>query len=172
MKKSVLRSLSERDTVLMLETRRSSLESLSEDELVALHSRVQRARNRHVTNYRRAGAAAVTDTGTRGAARDGNQLNRDRAEAFEDGLSRVSKRLATVARASADQLRKERLAAAKAAKKHPDAAASTTPKPPGTTAAGGRVADRRVTSPAKKKEVASRAAAGARKQARKDGRRK
>jgi hypothetical protein len=172
MKKSVLRSLSERDTVLMLETRRSNLDTLSEDELVALHSRVQRARNRHVTNYRRAGAAGVTDTGTRGAAREGNQLNRDRAEAFEDGLSRVSKRLAAVARASADQLRKERLAAAKAAKKQPQPApaapAEGTAGP--TTAGGRRVADRRVTSPAKKKEVASRAATGARKQARKDGR--
>lgn len=170
MKQSVLRSLSERDTVLMLETKRKNLETLSEDELVALHSRVQRARNRHVTNYRRAGATRVAETGTRGAAREGNQLNRDRAEAFEDALARVSKRLAVVAKRSADELRKERLAAAKAAKGTPEGATAAGSSNAGTSRAARRNSDRRVKTPAKKKEVASRAATGARKQARKDNR--
>jgi hypothetical protein len=168
MKPSVLRSLTERDTVLILETKRKNLDELSEDQLVALHSRVQRARTRHVTNYRRAGAAAVPETGTRSLARSGNQLNRDRAEAFETALARVSKRLAAVAKQSADSLRKERLSAAKAGKGTPEIAASAGD---GATAAPeDKVSDRRVRTPAKKKEVASNAAAGKRRQARKDSR--
>ena len=168
MKHSVLRSLSERDTVLMLETKRKNLETLSEDDLIALHARIRVARNRHVTNYRRAGAAGVAQTGTRGAAREGNQLNRDRSEAFEDALARVSKRLAVLARKSSDRLRKERLAAAKAAKGTPEVAGGSSGSP--GTADADRKDDRRITTPAKKKRVASSAAAGARRQARKDNR--
>ena len=169
MKQSVVRSLSERDTVLMLETKRKNLETLTEDELVALHSRVQRARNRLVSNYRRAGAVRVTETGIRGAARAGNQVNRDRSEVFEHALARVSKRLSVVARKSADDLRKERLAAAKAAKGTPRASPQTRPPDPASPMPA-RSADRRITTPVKKREVASRAATGARKQARKDNR--
>lgn len=168
MKQSVVRSLSERDTVLLLETKRKNLETLNEDDLVALHTRVQRARNRLVSTYRRAGAARVTETGTRGAARAGNQVNRDRAEVFEDALARVSKRLAAVAKQSAHDLRKERLAAAKAGKGTPEVAVAEPAGAGGSDPA--RKADRRVTTPVKKKEVAGRAAAGARKQARKDNR--
>jgi hypothetical protein len=168
MKQSVVRSLSERDTVLMLETKRKNLETLTEDELVALHSRVQRARNRLVSTYRRAGAVRVTEAGIRGAARAGNQVNRDRAEVFEHALARVSKRLSVVARKSADDLRKERLAAAKATKGSPGVAADS-PAGPGKSDPA-RSADGRITTPVKKREVASRAATGARKQARKDNR--
>ena len=167
MNQSVVRSLSERDTVLMLETKRKNLETLTEDELVALHSRVQRARNRLVSTYRRAGAVRVAETGIRGAARAGNQVNRDRAEVFEQALARVSKRLAVVARKSAEGLRKERLAAAKAAKSNP--VGTEAPAAPGKSDPS-RKADGRITTPVKKREVASRAATGARKQARKDNR--
>jgi hypothetical protein len=87
---------------------------------------------------------------------------------FEDALARVSKRLAAVAKQSAHDLRKERLAAAKAGAGTPEVAVaepagSGNPKPI-------QNADRRVTTPAKQKEVAGRAAAGARTQARKDNR--
>ncbi len=169
MKQSVLRSLTEKDTVLILETKRKNLESLDEDALVDLHNRVRRARNKHSKNYRRGAADRVAATGTRGGARPSNQRNRDRAEVFEDALARVSKRLATVARRSATALRVERLATA--------AAATGDPRSRPKSAKGGdtrrpadRKADRRPKTPARKKRVASGAAAGARRQARRDSR--
>ena len=166
MKQSVLRSLTEADTVLVLQTTRKNLDTLDEDQLAALHARVLRARNKHVSVYRRGAAARVETTGTRGGARPGNQANRDRIEVFEDALSRVSKRLAAVARASADALRNERIAAAKEATGTPVIVAdgpSAAPK-----AAGSKVVDRSVRTPIKKKQVAGAAAVGARKQAKKD----
>lgn len=167
MRQSVLRSLSEKDTVLLLETKRKNLDALDEDSLVELHSRVQRARNKHVKNYRRGAASRVVKTGTRGGARPGNQKNRDRAEALEDALARVSRRLATVARQSATVLRAERLEAARG---------TGGGAPPGRSVSKGgkrpndRLDDRRPTNPARKKRVATSAAAGARRQARKDNR--
>ncbi len=169
MKQSVLRSLTEKDTVLILETKRKNLETLDEDALVDLHSRVRRARNKHSKNYRRGAAERVESTGTRGGARPSNRRNRDRAEVFEDALARVSKRLAVVARRSATALRVERLAAAADATGH---------RSHRTTAAKGgdarrpadRKADRRPKTPARAKRAASSAAAGARRQAKRDSR--
>lgn len=168
MKQSVLRSLSEKDTVLMLETKRKNMEALDEDALVELHRRVQRARTKHVKNYRRDAAGRVAKTGTRGGARPANQRNRDRAEAFEDALGRVSRRLATVARQSANALRNERLAAARK-----PAHASADPsggQGKNTRKPVERIDDRRPTTPARKKRVASATATGARRQARRDSR--
>jgi hypothetical protein len=169
MKQSVLASLSEKDTQLVLETKRKNLETLDEDALLELHSRVRRARNKHSKNYRRAAASRVGSTGTRGGASKGNQPNRDRAEALEDALARVSKRLATVARRSATALRVERLSAA--------AGAKGDPRTPGTATPGGRGrrpadrdADRRPKTPARLKRAASSQAAGARRQAERDHR--
>lgn len=181
MKQSVLRSLSAKDTVLVLETKRKNLDSLDEDALVELHARVQRARNKHVKNYRRGAADRVVKTGTRGGARPANQRDRDRAEALEDALARVSRRLATVARQSATALRAERLAAASTAGGAPGGRSGGTgiPGAPGGRSGGpakgvnrpsDRGADRRPKTPARKKRAASSAAAGARRQARKDSR--
>lgn len=168
MKQSVLRSLSAKDTVLVLETKRKNLDSLDEDALVELHARVQRARNKHVKNYRRGAADRVVKTGTRGGARPANQRDRDRAEALEDALARVSRRLATVARQSATALRAERLAAASTAGGAPGGRSGGPAK--GVNRPSDRGADRRPKTPARKKRAASSAAAGARRQARKDSR--
>lgn len=165
MKKSVLWSLTEKDRALLMETRPKDLDELDEDGLVALHTRVQRTRTKHVKNYRRSAADRVTSTGTRGGARPGNQAHRDRAEAFEDALARVSRRLAKVARQSANALRDERIAAAR---KTGGASKAAERKPAGRPA--DRLNDRRDTSPARQKRVASTTAVGARRQARKDNR--
>jgi len=167
MKQSVLRSLSEKDTVLVLETKQKNLDGLDEDALIALHQRVRRARNRNVKNYRRDAAGRVAGTGSRGGARPGNQRNRDRAEALEDALSRVSRQLGRQARRSADALREERLAAARGVKGSGPARGGKG-SPAGSPA--GRADDRRPKTPARKKRAASSAAAGARRQARKDNR--
>lgn len=105
---------SELDLIREIEPERMAL--LSEDELLALHKRVRRARNKHVTNYRRKGAKRVAKAGGRGTARPGNKKALLRAEAFEEALGRVSDRLAHVAHEEAEKLKQERLARARAGK--------------------------------------------------------
>ncbi|GAA3875129.1 hypothetical protein [Tessaracoccus defluvii] len=100
---------SELDLIREIEPDRMA--ALNEEELLSLHKRIRRARNKHVGNYRRKGAARVAEQGGRGAARPGNKKSLWRAEAFEEALSRVSSRLAVVAHAEAETLKQERLAA-------------------------------------------------------------
>ncbi|MGO4596974.1 hypothetical protein [Terrabacter sp. 2RAF25] len=109
-------SLTEAQGDLLRETERERLAALDEDELLDLHQRVRRARNKHVGLYRRQASAGVATKGGRGVARPANRLNADRAEAFELALARVSTRLGAVARAAAAELRTERLAAAREAR--------------------------------------------------------
>ena len=168
MKQSVLKTLSEKDYVLWRETKKDSLKGLDEDELIELHVRIRRARNKHSTNYRRGAAGRVDKTGSRGGARSGNQKARDRAEAMEDALARVSRRLSVVAQQSANTLRDERLAAAR---KGSGGGAGGKRSPGPAKGAVDRQEDRRLTrTPSRQKRVAGSAAAGARRQARKDNR--
>ena len=60
-------------------------------------------------------SARVVDKGARGEARPKNRTAALKVEAFEDALSRVSRRLAALSRESASALRTERLEAARAA---------------------------------------------------------
>jgi hypothetical protein len=53
--------------------------------LLALHTRVRRARTKYVTQYRRAASARVADVGGRGMARPKNRRAADKAEAFKKG---------------------------------------------------------------------------------------
>lgn len=89
---------------------------LDEDELLVLHKRIRKARNKHVNNYRRRGAKSVAKTGGRGYARPRNKKSLWRAEAFEEALSIVSKRLADVAHEEAESLKEYRLKRAQAGK--------------------------------------------------------
>jgi hypothetical protein len=168
MNKAILGSLSEDDTVLVMQTERARLADLDEDALVELHTRVRRARNKYVKLYRRQASARVAEKGGRGKARPANRRNADRAEVFETALARVSRRLGIVARRSATALRDERIAAAQSVR-----SGSKAPKagPPHRAGSRGRAtADRRVSTPAAKKRVSTSAAAGARRQAKKDKR--
>ena len=88
---------SELDLIREIEPERMS--ELSEDELLVLHKRVRKARNKR-----------VSEVGGRGAARPGNKKSLLRAEAFEEALARVSDRLAEVAHEEAESLKAERLA--------------------------------------------------------------
>ena len=183
MNRALINSLTEAEYLLVRETENPALAELDEDELVALHDRVRRARTKYTTLYRREASAKVRAQGGRGKARPKNTRNRERAEVFEDALARVSARLARVARASAKELRDARIAAARG-EKAAGAAAKTTATKTATKQAtkapakarGGKPApnaksgDRSLVSPRSVKKGASVQAKGARRQAKRDAR--
>jgi hypothetical protein len=173
MNASLLAVLNDAERLLVAETERAQLAVLDEDAAIELETRIRRARNKYVGQYRRAASAAVAEHGGRGKARPENKLARMKAEAFEEALSRVSRRVAALARQAASELRAERLAAARAAKQSrgPDrarATAAATRK--GPTVTGEPKGDRALRSPASEKQRASTHAMGARRQAKRDSR--
>ncbi|MFE7718185.1 hypothetical protein ACFU44_04000 [Nocardia rhizosphaerihabitans] len=165
--KRILNSLSEDEYVLIRETKKAQIADLDEDDLIALHTRIRRARNKYVKLYRRAGATKVESKGARGSGKAANKRNAGKAEVFEDALSRVSRHLAAAARHSALQLKEERLARAR------DDAPSFTDIDTGdgkVRSSGEARVDTTRESPGRKKYEASTIAAGARRQAKKDRR--
>ena len=114
MNKAILNSLTEPEWLLVRETESDALAELDEDQLLALHVRVQRARTKYSMLYRRGAATAVDQRGGRGLSYEKNQRARDKAEVFETALARVSSRLGVVARQASAQLRQERIAAVRA----------------------------------------------------------
>jgi len=115
----------------------------------------------------------VAEHGGRGRARPENKRAAVKAEAFEEALSRVSRRVAALARQAAAELRAERLAAARAAKqgRGPDVGAAVpVAGQQGRTVTGEPTGDRALRSPASAKRRASTRATGARQQAKRDSR--
>src|SRR5215467_6338653 len=173
MNASFLAVFNDAERLMVAETGRADLAALDEDAAIELEPRIRRARNKYVGQYRRAASAAVAEHGGRGKARPENTRAALKAEAFEEALARVSRRVAALARQSAAELRAERIAAARAAKQSqaPGArgAAPATGRrgPPVTTEPTG---DRALRSPARAKARASTRAAGARQQAARDSR--
>jgi hypothetical protein len=115
----------------------------------------------------------VAEQGGRGKARPENRRAALKAEAFEEALARVSRRVAVLARESAAELRAERLEAARAAKRGQrpgaqGAAPSANHQEPAGTAepAGGRA----LRTPASEKRRAGTRALGDRRQAKRDSR--
>ncbi|ANY23705.1 MULTISPECIES: hypothetical protein [Gordonia] len=173
--KKTLNSLSESEYLLVRETKKSQMAGLDEDGLIDLHSRIRRARNKHVTLYRRAGAEKVKAKGGRGSAKAANVRNAAKAEVFEDALSRVSRRLARVSRDAALELKAERLARARTENPAPSTDGGKPRKnkndSKGKVASSGRIrTDDTRDSPGRKKYEASTIAAGARRQTKKDRR--
>jgi len=173
MNASLLAVLNDAERLLVAETERAELAALDEDAAIELGTRVRRARNKYVSQYRRGASAAVAEHGGRGKAGPENKRSAMKAEAFEEALSRVSRRVAALARQAAAALRAERLAAARAARqgRGPDAGA---PVPAagglGSTVTGEPIGDRALRSPASAKRRASTRATGARQQAKRDSR--
>ncbi|GAB1642036.1 hypothetical protein [Krasilnikovia sp. MM14-A1259] len=169
--KALLNSLTDAELGLVRETEREQIVAADEDTLVDLHLRIRRARDKYVGLYRRQASARVSEYGGRGKARPKNTRNAEKAEVFEDALSRVSRQLAVAARRSAQQLRSERLAAAREAR---NMAPPTVAQRRGATGpkAAKRAAPAKRASPgagqAARKRQAASAAAGARRQARRD----
>lgn len=165
MQKSQLAVLTDAERMLVLETTPDAMAELDEDEVADLHNRIRRARNKYTGMYRRGAAQKVRGAGGRGKAFGKSQLARDKAEVFEDALARVSRRLGVLAKQAADELKAERLAAAKAAKSGQKPAAKTEPgvRKPSRPKTG-------TTTTRTTKRVATSRAAGARRQAKKDSR--
>ncbi len=170
MNKSILAVLSDAERRLVAQTEPAELAALDEDAAIEFEARIRRARNKYVGQYRRGASAGVVEQGGRGKARPENKRAAMKAEAFEEALSRVSRRVAVLARQSAAKLRAERLEAARAGK-------GQGPGPGARRAASGAPAvtgepagDRALRSPASEKRRASTLAQGARRQAKRDSR--
>ena len=163
---ALLNSLTERESALIRETGTERLATLDEDELLELHARVRRARDRQVKIYRRQAATLVPEVGGRGQAHSRNTRNRAKAEVFEDALARVSRQLAAAARKSAAALKAERLAEARRDARPP----TVRPRAPRTGPPAPQLIDHRPDSPSLQKRHASTRAEGARRQARRDSR--
>ena len=165
MDKRLLAQLNEADLLLWRETEREAMANLTEDAVVELHNRIRRARNKYTGQYRRQASARVVDSGARGKARPTNTRNAARAEAFEEALSRVSRRLGVLSRLAAADLRAKRLAAARADRAGGPAGAATNEPPAGA----GRARAHRQTTGGQKRDASTRSA-GARRQAQRDAR--
>ena len=171
---ALLAVLTDAERLLVAETDRDALTALDEDTAIELETRIRRARDKYVSQYRRSASARVADRGGRGRARPENARARAKAEAFERALAQVSRQVAVLARRSAAELRAQRLAAAQEAKQQdwpgsgqlvprqrrqgPD----VTPEPTGSRA---------LRNPNSEMERAGTLAAGARRQARRDTKR-
>ena len=166
MTKATFSTLSEKDKQLVLETEPKKLAKRSEDELLDLHARVRRARNRNTKNYRQGAAQRVGAAKRRAGASKEHSRDRARAEVLEEALARVSRRLAAVARATAEELKAERLAAAR---KQKQAKASAKTKGKGKPKGKGKAA-KATRTPASEKRRASTKGKTKRAQAKRDRR--
>ncbi|MCK0438863.1 hypothetical protein MUG78_05120 [Gordonia alkaliphila] len=160
--------LSESDYQLVLATEDDRLEDLSEEKLLKLHRRTRRARNKHVGQYRRTGAAKVAKKGARGQGKKANVKRARRAEVFEEALSRVSRQLAVVAHETAEALKAERLAAAQGGSTGPSKGKG---KGKGKVGSKGKArVDATRANPGRMKYEASTKSTGKRRQAKRDNR--
>ena len=164
MNAKLLAALTPTERHLVAQTEPGELNALNEDEALDLHDRLRRARNKVVGQYRRGGARKVGEKGGRGKAKQTNTTAALKAEAFEEALARVSRRVAALAKQAAADLKAERLAAARG-----EAAAvksGGTSKAPAVRTT--QTAKQSTGSVAKTKRVADSRAQGARRQAVRD----
>jgi hypothetical protein len=160
---------SAKEQTLLVATEPARLKDLSEDELDELLTLVRRARTKYTKLYRRQSAELVAASSSRRGTATSNQRTKRKAEIFEDALARVARALSAAAKATANELKRERLDAARAAKGTPAVAvASDDPAPArGGTSQRSKTAKGPTADPARR---ASKQAAGARKQAKSDRR--
>ena len=173
MDESLRAVLTEAERLMVDETDRDALDLLDEDGAIELETRIRRARDKYVGQYRRSASAAVAEHGGRGKARPRNARALAKAEAFERSLSCVSHRVSVLASKSAAQLRTERLDAAKAGQQDDwPGAGRMVPRQrrPGPEADPQPTGERSLRSPVRERGRAETQATTARKQARKDNR--
>ncbi|MFI5896886.1 hypothetical protein ACIA5D_42980 [Actinoplanes sp. NPDC051513] len=156
---ALLGTLAETELAVVREVRPDRLTSMDEDELIDLHARARRQRDKYVKQYRRRAAASIEDAGGRGKAHPRNARARAKAELFENILASVSRQLAVAAQASADALHAERIA---------DEQARPAPPPPPAPRLAPQRSTTRPKSPDLQKRRASTRATNARRQARRD----
>lgn len=112
MKDVHFKMLSDSEKELVLAARPKKLRDLDEDELLDLHKRVRKARNKYSGLHRRRAGAQVGKDRARGKAGKKHQRVAAKAEVFEEVLARVSQHLSVAARRSSEALKEQRLAAA------------------------------------------------------------
>lgn len=169
MKPSELALFSDKEQTILVATEPDRLRAMSEDELDEALMLVRRARNKYSKLHRRQASASVASAGKRYAATTSNERTLRKAEIFEDALARVTRALSAAARATRDELKRERLAAARASAGKPaDQRAAGTGRSagtPSTTRTGRGSGGRDHVTP---KRAASTRARNARTQARRD----
>jgi hypothetical protein len=167
---SLLAVLNDTERSLTAETEPAKLAALDEDAAIELETRVRRARDKYVSQYRRTASARVAEHGGRGKAAAENTRAAMKAEVFERSLAQASRRVAVLARQAAAKLRQERLEAARAARRNRAPGGQAKPKVSrrGPALTAEPTGDRALRSPASEKERAGIQAKGARWQARRD----
>jgi hypothetical protein len=169
MNKAFRKYLTASETELILATEPRRLAELDEDELSDLLQRVRRASRKYRVLHRRQAAAQVTEDRSRAKAATKNVRTAVKAEVFEEALARTSAALAKAARATARDLKAERLAMAASGGAGPKTSASRSGTRPATRSrAKGSAGSPRTTATTKRK--ADTKAQGARRQAKRDSR--
>ena len=164
MKPTEMYLFTEKEQTLLVDTENKRLEDLDEEDLASLLSRVRRARNKYTDLDRRQSVDAMKATGRRAATSSSNERTQRKSEIFEDATSRVALRLSRVARANANQLKRERIDAARKSPSEP------TPRKRSSVAKGSSAKaknPKEIISPARK---GATSAANKRAQAQKDSR--
>jgi hypothetical protein len=162
--------LTDNERLLVAETEPGGLAELDEDAAVALETRIRRARDKYTSQYRRTAAGRVPKQGGRGLARPQNLRAAMKAEAFEEALARVSRRVSVLARQAARELREQRLATARKDSGAAPPRVAAGPGPSLGVPRQGQVDDRSFRTAVTKKRRASALASGARKEAKRDAR--
>jgi hypothetical protein len=167
---SLLAALNDAERSLAAETESAKLAALDEDAAIELETRIRRARNKYVSQYRRSASARVAEHGGRGKAAAESTRAAMKAEVFERSLAQVSRRVAVLARQAAAKLRQERLEAARAGRRNREPGGQAEPKVSrrGPALTAEPTGDRALRSPASEKERAGIRAKGARWQGRRD----
>jgi hypothetical protein len=167
---SLLAVLNDTERSLVAETEPAKLAALDEDAAIELETRIRRARDKYVGQYRRAASARIAEHGGRGKAAAESTRAAMKAEVFERSLAQVSRRVAVLARQAAAKLRQERLEAARAGRRNREPGGQAEPKVSrrGPALTAEPTGDRALRSPASEKERAGIRAKGARWQGRRD----
>jgi hypothetical protein len=152
--------LNESEKALLREAEPRAAARLDEDALLDLHDRIRRARNKYSKLYRRRAQGQVAKDASRGRAHAAHARTAVKAEAFEDALARVSRLVAKAAKAAADELKADRLAAATPSSSRPARKAAKRP-----ARAKATPAKQQRRTPIRKRASASDRAATRRKQA-------
>lgn len=166
MNQALLNSMTVAERRLVAETSRDAMANLDEEELLALHARIRRARSKYVSVYRRKASGAVVKRGGRGFSYPKNQRDRDKAEVFETALASVSREVGVRASQSAAELKASRLEAARSGSSGPS---RTKPRAASAAKPASRPRGAKKTTGGLKKDASTRAV-GARRQAKRDSR--
>ena len=167
MKPSEISLFTAKEQTLLVSTESKRLEDLDEDSLAELLGRVRRSRKKYSDLERPQSGEAIKAAGRRSVSKSSAERTLRKAEIFEDAVARVARHLSRAAHANANELKRERLDAAKRDNARPPAKRPLAVKKPAATSAKGKKR-RDIVEPARR---GATSAANKRSQARKDTKR-